>query len=157
MKKKVIVVGAGFAGLSAAYELQLQGYDVTVLEARERVGGRIWSQTLPNGTVVETGGEWIASSDTSVISMANRLELDLVEVGVDFMIREVIQGTAVSPETCFKTRFWLTFDFQPFPRKDPNLPATLLPVNWPGHTARDIFLQYRDQLAINLPNYFASL
>ncbi|MEM7113355.1 MAG: PaaX family transcriptional regulator C-terminal domain-containing protein [Chloroflexota bacterium] len=62
-----------------------------------------------------------------------------------------------SPEACFKTRFWLTFDFQPFPRKDPNLPASLLPQNWPGHTARNIFAQYHDDLAIDLPNYFANL
>jgi monoamine oxidase len=39
LKEKIIVLGAGFAGLYAAYLLQEQGYDVTVLEARDRVGG----------------------------------------------------------------------------------------------------------------------
>src|SRR5437588_8558814 len=40
---KAVVLGAGVAGLSAAYELRKAGYDVTVLEARDRVGGRNWS------------------------------------------------------------------------------------------------------------------
>ena len=41
--KSVVVLGAGIAGLVAAYELDRAGYDVTVLEARDRVGGRVWS------------------------------------------------------------------------------------------------------------------
>src|ERR1700676_1021018 len=40
---RVVVLGAGVAGLSAAYELGKAGYDVTVLEARDRVGGRDWT------------------------------------------------------------------------------------------------------------------
>jgi monoamine oxidase len=48
---KVVVLGAGVAGLSAAYELRKAGYEVTVLEARDRVGGRTW--TIRNGTKLE--------------------------------------------------------------------------------------------------------
>src|SRR5260370_10721980 len=48
---KVVVLGAGVAGQSAAYELRGAGYDVTVLEARDRVGGRNW--TIRNGTKVD--------------------------------------------------------------------------------------------------------
>ena len=48
---KVIVLGAGVAGLSAAYELGKAGYDCTVLEARDRVGGRNW--TVRRGTTIE--------------------------------------------------------------------------------------------------------
>jgi len=42
-RTKVVVLGAGMAGLSAAYELSKAGYDCTVLEARDRVGGRNWT------------------------------------------------------------------------------------------------------------------
>lgn len=48
--QKVIIVGGGIAGMTAAYELGLAGYDCTILEARERAGGRIWS--VRRGTTV---------------------------------------------------------------------------------------------------------
>ncbi len=59
--KHIAVVGAGFAGLAAAFELVNSGFAVTVLEARQRVGGRVWSTKLANGAIVELGGEWISS------------------------------------------------------------------------------------------------
>lgn len=55
--KKVVVVGAGMAGLVASYELQRAGHEVTVLEARERIGGRILTLREPfgNGLYAEAG------------------------------------------------------------------------------------------------------
>src|SRR5436190_22156014 len=60
---RVVVVGAGFAGLAAAYELRHAGADVTVLEARNRVGGRVisFSDLLPGGTM-EGGAELIGTN-----------------------------------------------------------------------------------------------
>lgn len=62
-----------------------------------------------------------------------------------------------TPEKRFQQRFWLTYDFQPFPRKDPNLPLVLLPPVWSGHTARQVFHHYRQYLAQGLPEFFVSL
>ncbi len=59
---RVVVVGAGFAGLACAEELLRAGHEVVVLEARDRVGGRVWSATLegPLGpAVVERGAEFV--------------------------------------------------------------------------------------------------
>jgi predicted NAD/FAD-dependent oxidoreductase len=69
----VIIVGAGLAGLAAAWSLHEAGVGVTVLEARPRVGGRVWSQRLANGAVVELGGEWIAAGDVTVQEVAAQL------------------------------------------------------------------------------------
>src|SRR5687768_1661615 len=60
---RVVVIGAGFSGLAAAYELTRAGYDVTVLEARNRVGGRVISfADLVKGKHVEGGAELIGSN-----------------------------------------------------------------------------------------------
>jgi monoamine oxidase len=56
----VCVVGAGFAGLTAALRLHQSGKTVVVLEARDRVGGRVWTQRLSDGSPVDRGGAWLA-------------------------------------------------------------------------------------------------
>jgi monoamine oxidase len=84
----VAVVGAGFAGLAAAEALVQAGRDVVVLEARDRVGGRVWSRTLPGGQVVEMGAEFILPGNTVVEETARRLGLGLWEKGMAYGRRE---------------------------------------------------------------------
>ena len=80
----VLVVGAGLSGLHAAWRLHEAGVDVGVLEARDRVGGRTWSHTLHDGTVVERGGEFIAPDDGVLRGLASELGLELVPHGFSF-------------------------------------------------------------------------
>ncbi|MEU6749552.1 FAD-dependent oxidoreductase [Spirillospora sp. NPDC046719] len=58
----VVVVGAGFAGLAAAHELAGAGARVAVAEARDRVGGRVLTRLLPDGTQLDLGGQWVGPS-----------------------------------------------------------------------------------------------
>ena len=83
-----VVVGAGLAGLSAALSLHEAGVPVTVLEARDRVGGRVWSVTLDNGAVAELGAEWIMPGDDLLRDLAGRFGVPAVEAGVDYTLRE---------------------------------------------------------------------
>ncbi len=90
-----IVVGAGVAGLAAARDLANSGCDVVVVEARDRVGGRVWSTMLDNGEVVELGGEWIASGQDAVLGLAAELGLRLVDPGIDFVTRDAVGGEEI--------------------------------------------------------------
>ena len=73
----VVVVGAGLAGLSAARVLRAAGRSVVVLEARDRVGGRVHGQTLSDGdTVVEVGGQWIGPGQHRMIRLTEELGLE---------------------------------------------------------------------------------
>jgi monoamine oxidase len=58
MKKDVIVVGGGFAGVTAAREIALRGRSILLLEARDRLGGRTWSADW-DGIPIEYGGAWV--------------------------------------------------------------------------------------------------
>jgi monoamine oxidase len=94
----VVVVGAGLAGMSAARDLTKCGCDVVVLEARDRVGGRVWSKRLENGEIVELGGEWIASGQDSVLGLAAELGLTRVDPGIDFVTRDAVGGEIIPVE-----------------------------------------------------------
>ena len=85
---RVAVAGAGLAGLSAADELQRAGADVVVLEARDRVGGRVWSRRLDNGAVVEMGAEFILPGNTAMRELAERFGLGLWDKGMRYGRRE---------------------------------------------------------------------
>ena len=95
---RVAVAGAGLAGLSAADELRRAGAEVTVFEARERVGGRVWSRRLDNGAVVEMGAEYILPGNTAVRELAARLGLGLWDKGMAYGRREPRGGAATSHE-----------------------------------------------------------
>lgn len=82
--KRVVVIGGGFAGLACAYELLSAGYDVTVLEARDRVGGRVLTfRDFVPGKIVEGGGELIGSNHPTWVAYAERFGLSFLDVTED--------------------------------------------------------------------------
>jgi len=76
--KSVIIVGAGFAGLTAGWWLSKHGARVTVLEARDRVGGRVWSRQLDErSSIIERGGELIGRNHPTWLQFAKLFNLGL--------------------------------------------------------------------------------
>ena len=63
------VVGAGFAGLTATLRLKQAGRSVALLEARDRVGGRTFTVTRPDGTWIDRGGAWIGPGQDRIYAM----------------------------------------------------------------------------------------
>jgi monoamine oxidase len=76
IETEVAVVGAGLAGLVAARRLTEAGVDALVLEARERVGGRLLNEEIGDGKVVEVGGQWIGPTQERVAALAAELDVE---------------------------------------------------------------------------------
>ena len=79
----VIVVGAGFAGLSAARYLSSRSIPCLVIEGRCRLGGRTLSRTVSDGKdkscTIDLGGQWIGPKQERVLSLIEQFQLDLIE------------------------------------------------------------------------------
>jgi len=81
---RILVIGAGFSGLTCAYELASVGYDVKVLEASRRVGGRVHTlRDLVPGRQIEGGGEMLGSNHPRVLAYAARFGFEFRDVVTD--------------------------------------------------------------------------
>jgi monoamine oxidase len=76
MDADVAIVGAGLAGLTAARDVEAQGASAIVLEARDRVGGRLLNEDIGGGQVVEVGGQWIGPGQERVAALARELGIE---------------------------------------------------------------------------------
>ena len=76
----VIVIGAGLAGLRCAADLVAAGREPLVLEARPRVGGRVWSHRFADGQWAERGAEFVDRAHREVLALAAALGLELCDV-----------------------------------------------------------------------------
>ncbi|MFO0757619.1 MAG: FAD-dependent oxidoreductase [Byssovorax sp.] len=101
---RVVVIGAGLAGLTAALDLKDAGWDVVVLEARDRVGGRVHTLRAPftEGLHAEGGGESIDDNHGDIQAMAKRFGLPLEARPVD---------KELGGATYYKGKRWKTDDF----------------------------------------------
>jgi putrescine oxidase len=76
LDRDVVIVGAGPSGLTAARELKKAGLTVAVLEARDRVGGRTWTDTI-DGAMLEIGGQWVSPDQTVLMETLEELGLEM--------------------------------------------------------------------------------
>ena len=72
----VIVVGGGFAGLVTAREIQKRGASAIVLEARERVGGRVCTVRPGEGLWLDVGGQWTGPGQDRIIALGTEMGVD---------------------------------------------------------------------------------
>jgi phytoene dehydrogenase-like protein len=80
--REVSVIGAGIAGLTAARDLAIDGYDVAILEARERIGGRIWT-SHGLGLPADLGASWIHGfEDNPIERLARRHDIAIVRTNI---------------------------------------------------------------------------
>ncbi|RFA10864.1 putrescine oxidase [Subtercola boreus] len=75
LSRDVAIIGAGVTGLTAATRLRAAGRSVIVLEARDRVGGRLWTDHI-DGQLFELGGQWVSPDQTALLETLDELGLD---------------------------------------------------------------------------------
>ena len=92
---RIVIVGAGYAGLSAAVTARAAGHEVTILEARDRVGGRVWSVPFA-GSVVERGAEFVLDGYDLMRAHAADLGLAFAATGMSYYAREPRGGAPTS-------------------------------------------------------------
>jgi monoamine oxidase len=92
----VVVVGAGFAGLTAARQVAHAGHSVVVVEARDRVGGRVWNHHLGGGVVSERGGTFVGPTQDRVLALAKQLgmrKFDTYDTGMNVFVDGGMRST----------------------------------------------------------------
>ena len=127
----VVVVGAGFAGLAVARELTAKGTSVTVLEARDRIGGRTWTAERL-GRPLDLGGTWVHWTQPHVWAEISRYQLDISQSPVPekafwHVGGETVEGSAdelfglLDPgmeKMLADSREWFDRPYEPFLRED---------------------------------------
>ena len=78
-KKSCVIIGAGLAGLSAAYKLKNANWNITILEARDRIGGRVFSHSMPQNPnlICELGAEWVGESHERIKTLCSDFKIPL--------------------------------------------------------------------------------
>lgn len=107
MRKRVIVIGAGPAGLTASRHLQRQGFHVTVLEARSRIGGRVFTDRSSLSVPVDLGASIITGVEADVATerrpdpsslVCAQLGLELTVLNSDCPLYDIVTGQKVPPD-----------------------------------------------------------
>jgi monoamine oxidase len=135
---KIIVIGAGISGLTTAYRLQQKGFDVHVYEAKNRIGGRIFTVRV-HDRVAELGAQNILNGGEAknVLSLVDEMGLKLVHRKIDFTMYYHQNNELLSVSKLLKTQQFnpdeLKYNLQEISKKSKNMNDVLLKLFDPAH------------------------
>jgi monoamine oxidase len=132
---RAVVVGAGFAGLMAAWRLAQGGCGVAVLEACGRVGGRVWWQELIPGdrrTVMECGAEFVLDGYVVLREVLAELGLELAGTAMSYYLREPRGGGLADAAEVSQCAAWVAAAAS---AAGPGTSLAEVTAGWPGQPA----------------------
>jgi len=104
-KTRFLILGGGLAGLSAGFKLKQKNLDFILLEARDRLGGRVWTEKLPGSDLhFELGGEWIGKNHLEIIELARFFKLELIEH--TFKVSTFINNYYIKDKPYYYNQVW---------------------------------------------------
>lgn len=105
---EVVVIGAGFAGLNAAVRIAQAGKSVRLIEARDRVGGRVVNHALADGTMIEAGGQFVGPTQNRMFDLAKEFGVETFHVPADAPTVSVMAGQRLSGDELnqAQSEFW---------------------------------------------------
>src|SRR5688572_24497486 len=84
--EKIYIIGAGIAGIAAAKELKKRGISATILEARDRIGGRIWTD-YSWGLPISLGAQWMHGTEGNpVTALADKLKVKYTRSSIQYLL-----------------------------------------------------------------------
>lgn len=149
-KQHVIIAGAGLAGLSAAYELAKKGFEVTLIEGRDRIGGRVFTLREPfsDGLQVESGGELLGDGYKRMLGYAEQFGIEYIEQQGEFETGGSVAGIqyGIGRTAYMKGKLYrkgTVFKKHPYGLKGDE--ANVLPQTLLDRNLRLIYNEYRDK------------
>lgn len=143
----VVIVGAGFTGLSAAHELKKAGIGFVVLEARDRVGGRVEARPNGLGELVDSGGQFLCEDMPELMALVSARGRTLVETYVDGEFLAQPPMTEAQAERTYAASMAIRERMNRIPPDDPAI-AGLTVADWLGrqHDPQDVKAAFRSMI-----------
>lgn len=157
--KKVIVIGAGISGLAAAHHLHCIGYDVEVLEAQDRIGGRIYSDHRFDDVALDRGASWIHGIEGSpIFDLATKYDIrgDIIITNQESSVTYDSEGKVEDDRV---TKMWETFEeFDEFLKeKQKSLENDVNAKNYPLTMVVDEFISDKNLTDQDLTDFYYTL
>ncbi len=125
----------------------------------EDVGAQKYAVHFGYMKLYDAAGEEIVDKCWDLVTLNKEYEkfLGKYESTYQQLKEDIESGLELNTEECFRVRFWMTLEYSQFPRRDPNLPPSLLKPGWRGRVAMEVFAAFHQLLKVPSENFVSEV